>query len=39
MANGEDVVKWFFKKKFLGPPPMAIAFYYVSSVHNQVIRL
>ncbi len=38
MPNGEDAVKWFSKKYFFGSLPMAIRFYYISSIHNQVLR-
>ena len=37
MPNGKDVVN-FPKKKIL-TPSMAIRFYYISSVHNQVFRV
>ncbi len=39
MPNGKDVVKWFSKKIFFfDPPSMATRFYYISSVHNKVLR-
>ncbi len=38
MSNGEDVVQWFSKEKFLDPPSMAIRFQYISSLDEQVFR-
>ncbi len=38
MPNGEDVVKWFLKTIQNGDPSRAIRFYYISAVHNQVLR-
>ena len=34
MPDGKDVVK----KSFFDPPSVAIRCYYISSVHNQVLR-